>query len=275
MFKILIADDEAIERTTLQEILEENLSCVSVRTAADGVAALELASVWRADLALLDIEMPGMNGIKTAAGIRKVLPSCQIVFLTAYGLFEYAQEALRLGVSDYLLKPAEDADVLAAVNKALNTLRAQNAAAQNAIKTDARTTATTPEANAAPAAPHTASGSAKDHTHTPHDKNSKLLLQVQAYLEAHFAQDISLEGLAETLDFSPFYLSKLFKQAFGTSFIEYLTDVRIAAAKEYLADPTKTTKEVGELVGYPNGNYFTKLFKKKTGYTPTEFRNLL
>ena len=99
--------------------------------------------------------------------------------------------------------------------------------------------------------------------------------QVQVYLEKNYKQDISLEGLAQTLDFSPFYFSKLFKQHFGVTFVEYLTDIRINIAKSILQDTTKSAKDIGEQVGYPNPNYFVKLFKKKTGLTPTEYRNQL
>lgn len=245
MWKIMVVDDEAMERAAIKELLEQKLECAAdVRTAADGMSAVELAAFWRPDLVLLDIEMPGMNGVKTAAAILKGQPGCQIVFLTAYGLFEYAQEAIRLGVRDYILKPAEDEEILAAVDKALSRLEPAPAEPEE------------------PAPPHG-------------DKNTRLMRQVQAYLEANYQNDISLDGLARTLDFSPYYLSKLFKQHFGVSFIEYLTDLRTHAAKEYLADPTRSVREVGELVGYPNSNYFVKMFKKKTGLTPTEYRNSL
>lgn len=243
MWKILVVDDEAMERTAVQDILEQKLDCiVDVRTAGDGTSAVEIAAIWQPDVVLLDIEMPGLDGVKAAARILKSTPRCQIVFLTAYGLFEYAQEAIRLGVRDYILKPAEDEEILNAVHKALDRL--EPPAAEPEEPAPARS-----------------------------DKNARLMRQVQTYLEANYQNDISLDGLARTLDFSPYYLSKLFKQHFGVSFIEYLTDLRVRAAKEYLADPTKNVREVGQLVGYPNGNYFVKMFKKKTGLTPTEYRN--
>ncbi len=248
MWKILVVDDEAMERTAVKELLEQRMECgVDVRTAADGLSAVELATIWQPDVVLLDIEMPGRDGVKAAGSILKALPQCQIVFLTAYGLFEYAQEAIRLGVRDYILKPAEDEEVLNAVNKAISRLEPAPEGPE-------------PEAEPAP---------------QKSDKNARLMRQVQAYMEANYPNDISLDGLARTLDFSPYYLSKLFKQHFGVSFIEYLTDLRVRVAKEYLADPTKSVREVGELVGYPNGNYFVKMFKKKTGLTPTEYRNSL
>ncbi len=276
-WKILVADDETMERNILKEILEDNIPNVAVRTAADGISAVETATLWGAHLALLDIEMPGMTGIKAASQIRAALPQCEIIFLTAYGRFDYAQEALRLRVYDYLLKPAEDADVIEAVNRAL----AKSKVAEYPAAVAAPTAVVRPVASAGGSAANasnadaTAQPAANAPAAAPLDKNSKLLLQVQIYLAEHYAQDISLEMMAELLDFSPFYLSKLFKSSFGTSFIDYLTELRLGAAKDLLADPSLSAKEIGEQVGYPNSNYFTKLFKKKTGLTPIEYRNQL
>ncbi len=268
-FKILIAEDETMERNILKEIIEENCPVASVRTAADGLSAVETATLWGANLALLDIEMPGLSGIKAAAQIRAALPKCQIIFLTAYGRFDYAQEALRLQVHDYLLKPAEDADVLAAVHKALAKI-----APTDTVQPHVASLAALPNPTLETLTPPLADSTSAEEAPAV-EKNHKLLLQVQGYLAEHYAQDISLEVVAELLDFSPYYLSKLFKTTFGTSFIDYLTELRLSAAKELLADPSYSAKEIGERVGYPNSNYFNKLFKKKTGLTPIEYRNSL
>ncbi len=286
LWKILVADDEAMERNILKEILEEHIPDVTVRTAADGLSAVETATLWGADLALLDIEMPGMTGIRAAAQIRAALPKCQIIFLTAYGRFDYAQEALRLQVYDYLLKPAEDEDVLLAVRRALAKITPLEIVTPLPATPLPATPQPTAQSSAtqSPASPKTASAPvvhvplpSLEDTASPTlpEKNKKLLLQVQQYLTEHYAQDISLEVVADLLDFSPFYLSKLFKNSFGISFIDYLTELRLAAAKELLADPSLSAKEIGERVGYPNSNYFTKMFKKKTGLTPIEYRNSL
>jgi YesN/AraC family two-component response regulator len=262
MHKILVVDDEAMERTAIKELLERQTEfAADVRTAADGQSAVELAAIWLPDIILLDIEMPGMSGMQAAGRILRAQPACQIIFLTAYGLFQYAQEAIRLGVRDYILKPAEDEEILRAVRLAIARIPASHVASAS-VSVSAPVSAET-------AKPHPSTSEKSD----KNDKNARLLRQVQSYLEANYQTPISLESLADTLGFSPFYLSKLFKQYFGVSFIEYLTDVRVNAAKDYLTDPTKSIREIGELVGYPNSNYFVKMFKKKTGQTPTEYRN--
>lgn len=67
----------------------------------------------------------------------------------------------------------------------------------------------------------------------------------------------------------------MFKKYFGVNFVDYLTEIRINAARELLADPFLTTAEAGMMAGYENPNYFTRVFKKSTGMTPTEYRRAL
>ena len=84
--------------------------------------------------------------------------------------------------------------------------------------------------------------------------------------------DISLDSVAEMVNLNPTYFSALFKKELGVNFLDYLTDLRINAAKEYLTDPLKGASEIASLVGYDSAGYFTRAFKKRTGLTPTEYR---
>jgi two-component system response regulator YesN len=86
---------------------------------------------------------------------------------------------------------------------------------------------------------------------------------------------LTLEEVAEHVGLSPYYFSKLFKDRFGVTFIDYLTEVRIERAKEEMRDPNKSLKEVCFLVGYNDPNYFSRVFKKQTGLSPTEYRKTL
>ncbi len=104
-----------------------------------------------------------------------------------------------------------------------------------------------------------------DHTHY-------LIRQALDYIEKNVGKDISLNEISERLNISSYYFSKLFKEETNEGFVEYLTKTRVEKAKEMLKDPAKSIKEVGSECGYSDPNYFSRIFKKSTGMTPTEYK---
>ncbi len=118
--RILIADDEELERRALRSMLAtlEGYE-LEFLEAANGRQALGLAESDPVDLAFLDIRMPGMDGLKAAHELKKLCPDMHVVFVTAFDHFDYAREALRLGVDEYLVKPASAEDVLATARRVL------------------------------------------------------------------------------------------------------------------------------------------------------------
>ncbi|PWU70310.1 response regulator transcription factor [Gracilibacillus dipsosauri] len=100
-----------------------------------------------------------------------------------------------------------------------------------------------------------------------------ILIQVKGYLDSHYQDAVSLEGIAEKVGLSSYYLSKLFKEHFGVTFVEYLTNIRIQKAKDFLLDGSKPLKEIALDIGYKDPNYFSRVFKKEVGLSPSEYRN--
>lgn len=115
---ILIVDDEATMRMSLAEILQ--LESYRVTIAENGEKALELLDGEAFDLMLLDIKMPGMDGVEVLKRAGQILPDCKVILLTAHGSLESAIEAVRQGAHDYLLKPASPGDILSSVTRAMN-----------------------------------------------------------------------------------------------------------------------------------------------------------
>ena len=99
-----------------------------------------------------------------------------------------------------------------------------------------------------------------------------IIMNAKEYIDNHYNEDISLESMSCQTDISPYYFSKLFKHQIGVTFIDYLTNLRIAKAKELLRNPQLSMKEICSEVGYNNPNYFSRIFKKSTGMTPTEYK---
>ena len=250
MLKILIADDEHIEREILTDIICRRMEHeAEVRTAENGRRAVEIATLWGADIVLMDIEMPGINGLDAVRQIMAQRPSTKVLFITAYSLFQYAHEAVRLGACDYILKPVDADNVEQAIRRA-----AAQAETQRQLEELAR------------------AGAGQEVEADSGDRVSLMMSKVKGYLQNNYMYDVSLDSLGDILRISPSYLSSTFKKCFGVGFLDYLTELRVQAAKDLLADPLRSTAEVASLVGYESASYFTRAFKKKTGQTPTEYR---
>ena len=108
MYRILLADDEGIVRDSLKMIIEKNFpgQC-EIEMARTGRDVIELAEIFRPDIVFMDIQMPGINGIEAIREIKKVNQTAEFIVLSAYDKFDYAKEAVNLGVLEYMTKPFE------------------------------------------------------------------------------------------------------------------------------------------------------------------------
>lgn len=119
--RILVVDDEAAERITLGEVLR--LEGFRVSLASSGEEALALATEGAPfDLVILDLRLPGMNGLQVLERLHKANPETVVILITGYGALETAIQALRHGAYDYLLKPCPVEDILGAVRRGLSEL---------------------------------------------------------------------------------------------------------------------------------------------------------
>lgn len=107
---------------------------------------------------------------------------------------------------------------------------------------------------------------------TRESRNLPVIREAVDYIRAHYSDDLSLEDVAGRVHLSPFYLSRLFKEELGNTFVEFLTRVRIEEAKRLLLGSTLAVQEVADAVGYQDASYFAKVFKRQEGRTPSQFR---
>ncbi len=177
---------------------------------------------------------------------KALFPNC---FHYAYSIFSYAREAVKLGAIDYILKPVDKEDVLRAIKRAVSQVEAER-----------QLKAVVPEVE-----------NIEEDEGT--EKATLMMSKVKKYLEHNYMNyELSLDSVSSLLHINASYLSSIFKRCTGINFIDYITNLRISAAKEYLADPFKTVSEIVTMVGYDSSSYFSRAFKKNTGYTPTEYR---
>ena len=126
MYRVLIADDEGIMREALKNIITSNFgNDCELAFAKTGRAVVELAETFRPDVAFMDIQMPGINGIQAIREIQKFNSSTIFVIITAYDKFDYAKEAVNLGVMEYLTKPVKRAKIIEVLERAMRQIDAE------------------------------------------------------------------------------------------------------------------------------------------------------
>ncbi len=250
MIKVMIVDDEKYVRMGIKNETDWALiGCEVVAEASNGEEALAAAEEVRPDLVISDIRMPKMDGLKLAGELMDRYPGIKIIFLTAYDEFEYARQAVRLGVSDYILKPFGDGELEASVQRLLH-LHPNTPASAKELE---ETLVPLIEKN------------------TVENRYVKLALE---YLEDHYNDtDFSIARLAEQISMSEGYISRLFKSETDTGINNYLIRYRIRKAMDFLKDPQVKVYEVAEKVGYQDIAYFSNTFKKLVGKSPSEYQS--
>ncbi|MGN1021858.1 MAG: AraC family transcriptional regulator, partial [Aristaeellaceae bacterium] len=106
------------------------------------------------------------------------------------------------------------------------------------------------------------------------EKKGKPIAMAVRLIREHYAEQLSLEAVAEQIHVSPKYLSRLFKEEMGSGFSEYLTQIRLEAAEKLLSGSALSVREIAAQVGYLDEKYFSRLFKKETGLKPTEYKRI-
>ena len=260
MYKVVIVDDEDIIVSGLSQLLPwDKYDCSVAGTAGDGHSALALVHDLQPDILFTDIRMPGMDGLSLIAALRSEFPQMQVTILSGYPDFEYAQRAIRLGVSNYILKPSkmtELEDALVKMVDRLNVLYGKKAASPEAA----------PQKEAA--IPST-EGDGQENA------GNFIINNAIKYLEEHYSEKLTLPEVADHVYVSQWHLSKLIAKTTGQSFSDLLNGIRIREAKKMLADPSLKIWEISERVGFSDVTHFSRIFKRMENRSANEYRNSL
>lgn len=239
-YRVVIIDDEAVIVEGLRKVVKwDQYNCEVAGTASDARSGAQLIREVRPDILFTDICMPGQNGLTMLAGLRSEFPKMQVTVLTGYRDFSYAQEAIRLGVTRFLLKPSK----MSEIDEAMKAM--------------------------------TGKIGIKETSSADQNTGSFIVNQAMAYIEKHYSEKLTLQEVAETCYVSQWHLSKLLNKYAGQSFYDILNKVRINAARELLKDPSLRVGDIGMMVGYMDNAHFSRIFKKLTGCSANEYRNRL
>ena len=248
MLKVVIVEDEELVRQGIVLAVDwAGMDCVVVGEAKDGVEGMKVITDRKPDLVITDVKMPYMDGVMMIEQLKEQQCKSQFIILTAYSDFSYAHSALKLGVTDYLLKPFEDEELEQAVAKARQRLNEQHTLKE---------------------------------TETPLfrfdvDKGakSKYIEEAIVYIRNHYNEELTSGSVADSIGLSEGYLSRTFKKETSYTFINYLINYRIHMAMQLLRDCHAKVYEVAEQVGYSDTTHFSALFKKVVGISPSEYQD--
>ena len=241
MYQVLLIDDEPWALYGLKTLIDwEALGYRIAGEAENGLKAMELLKKGNIDVAISDIRMHGMDGIQLMETIQEEKLPVEVVLVSGYSEFEYARKAVRYGAFDYLLKQVSAEELTDVLRRLSDALKGREQGAPDPLKEGA---------------------------HLSH-----MMTEVMRDIDEGFPRDILLNELAKKYSISSGHLSNLIKKETGSTYTEHITRRRIEKAKELLKDDSLSILEVAEQVGYGDYFYFTKLFKRQTGLSPSKYR---
>lgn len=236
MLTILVADDEEIIRSNfVKRIHRAQVSFDRILEAKNGSDALKIVEEQLIHVALIDINMPFLNGLELIKRMLQISPDTVIVIVSGFDRFEYAREAIEYGVFRYLVKPIDGEEFEQTIRLACDLAIARFRLTES--------------------------------------ENANYM-RVAAMVHQNFANsDYSLSILAEDVGLSEGYITKTLKKEVGCTFSEFITRIRIDRAKKMLKAERNSVKiyEIAEAVGYKNQHYFSTVFKREVGVSPKEF----
>ena len=246
-YKVIVVEDEAlIRRSITKKIKALDLGFDVIGSAMDGKSALSLIEAELPHLVVTDIRMPIMDGLELVKNIYFTYPNIKVIILSGFHEFECARQAIQYDVNDYLLKPVTTQQLSIALTKIKLQLDSNLISLWNLANSKSQNV--TPE---------------------------ELVNAVELYIRINYKNELTLEDVAKNLNFSPDYLSRIYKKSTGQSPLKYLIHLRINEAKRLLtANLDLDIKTIGELVGYTDQYYFSRVFKNQTEHYPSEYRTL-
>lgn len=239
--KIYVAEDEVRARNGLCRLIE-GTEHELVGTASNGQTALEQILQLKPDVVFTDIKMPFLDGLSLIRAVNGHRRSVEFVVVSAYADFEFARQAISLGVSEYLLKPVTQEELMQVLAK----IQAKREGGHVEEQQDSELRNRYPNAH-------------------------PLVAKSLGAIQTRFSEKISQKDLASELGLTQEYFSYLFARDVGENFSVFLRRYRIDMARRLYRQGQEDRRDVPYLVGFSDAKYFAKVFRIETGQSPTEF----
>lgn len=264
---ILVVDDEYNTRMGVSYTLQQwGGDKAEIVVAENGLQALNMLREREYDLLITDIRMPLMTGIELLETLREEKNEVAAILLTGFAEFEYAQQGLRLGAVDYLLKPVQQSELIQTAEKGLSMARLAKERRERLMKQHAGQLE-----HGALQEIEGSSGDERDSL-SLHTSNEYVIKAIQ-YIEEHISDVLTIKEVAQQVHLNPSYFSVLFKEEAGLTFIDYVTQLRIKKAKELLKGSNLSLDAISEQIGLQTTSYFIRMFKKFESMTPKQYRD--
>lgn len=245
-YSIVIAEDESLLLDNLiNKIYNLNINFEVVGKAQTGIQAYNLINELNPDVVITDIKMPVMDGMQLIEKVYNKYPFTKFIIISGFSDFKYAQQAILFQVSEYLLKPIDELELKTALLRIKQSFESEQLSCSEIFNY-----------NLAVKSPE------------------EIAEVLKTYLINNYNKDISLNMIAKNMNYSSSYLTKLFQQQYDTTPIKFIISLRMCKAKHYLTHTSEllTIAEVGNIVGYQDQAYFSRIFKKYIGCSPSNYR---
>ncbi len=241
--RIVIAEDEQRARIGISNMIHQlGDQYEIVGMARNGRDALEMIRSTNPDVVFTDIKMPYMSGLELIKASRDQKIATHFILVSAYAEFEFAKEALKLGVEDYILKPISKEELSKVLQNMDDKIRFGTKQEED-------------------------TSSLREKYPNVHP----LIGMVLDTIESGYSGNLNQQQIAKQLQVSPEYLSYLFGKEIGDTFARFVKEYRIQKATELLRTKQSTPKEVPYEVGFTDGKYFNRVFKEVVGESVSNY----
>ena len=259
MYNIILVDDEVRTIDALEKNIDwKKCGIRRVFKASNMNQAIQLMATEKIEILVSDIEMPNGTGLQLLEWLRDHGQVINCIFVTCHPEFAYMRKAIQLNCYDYVLKPIDYDEFQTLLSELVKKMEEQQIRDSSELSAPQKAAEITPPVLL---------------ERTPEGNERDMELEVKKYIKGHMSDSISVTNIAEELHFNPQYLMRAFKNKTGLSIVEYITLERLNMAKRILKKTDLPVKVVSSMVGYEDYAYFTRVFKKETGESPSTYRN--